>query len=141
VWARSPRSRRECGRSRLDRRASPRAARRVDLVDDNGAVSYSVESRAQELGIRLALGASKHRVLSLVMGECVRLTGLGIVLGTGVALFASHAMARFLYGVTPTDAVTFVMLSLALLGVALVACYAPARRAMRVDPLTAMRAE
>ena len=106
-----------------------------------GAVAYSVTSRSQEIGIRLALGAPRRRVFALVLGQGVRITGLGIAIGVALALVLLKAMAGFLYGVEATDPATFVALSALLLGVALLACYVPARRATRVDPLTAMRAE
>jgi predicted permease len=106
-----------------------------------GAVSYAVTSRTQEIGIRLALGAPRRRVLGLVLGHCVRITSLGIAIGVALALVLLKAIAGFLYGVEPTDPATFATLSLLLLAVALLACYVPARRAARVDPLVAMRAE
>lgn len=106
-----------------------------------GAVSYSVASRSRELGIRLALGAPKRRVFALVMRESVRLTALGIAIGVALALLLLRTMASFLYGVESSDAVTFVSLSLLFLAVTLVASYVPARRAVRVDPVNAMRTE
>ena len=106
-----------------------------------GAVAYSVTSRSQEIGIRLALGAPRRRVFALVLGQGVRITGIGIAIGLVLALLLLKAISGFLYGVEATDPATFVALSLLLLGVALLACYVPARRATRVDPLTAMRAE
>lgn len=106
-----------------------------------GAVSYSVASRTRELGVRVALGASPRRVFGLVLGQCVRITVLGIAIGLGIALLALRVMEGFLYGIEPTDPATFAALSALLLAVALLAGYVPARRAMRVDPLVAMRVE
>jgi putative ABC transport system permease protein len=106
-----------------------------------GSVSYAVTSRTQELGIRAALGAPLPRLFALVLGQGVRITMLGIAIGVALALVVLKAMARFLYGVESTDPATFAVLSLVLLAVAMVACYVPARRAMRVDPLVAMRSE
>jgi len=106
-----------------------------------GAVSYSVATRTREIGVRLALGAQKRRVFALVLGQCVRITTLGIAAGLAIAAIALLMIAGFLYGVNSTDPATFASLSLLLLVVALLACYVPARRAMRVDPLIAMRAE
>lgn len=106
-----------------------------------GAVSYSVTSRTQELGVRLALGAPKRRVFALVLAQGVRLTLLGIAIGGVLAVGLSRAIAGFLYGIESTDPATFGALSLLLLAVALLACYLPARRAMRVDPLVVMRCD
>jgi predicted permease len=106
-----------------------------------GAVSYSVTSRTQEIGIRLALGAPRRRVFALVLSQCVRITGLGIAAGVTLALVVLRAIAGYLYGVEATDPATFAALSLLLFAVAVLAGYVPARRAARVDPLTAIRAE
>jgi putative ABC transport system permease protein len=106
-----------------------------------GSVSYAVTSRTQEIGIRLALGAPKGRLFALVLGQGVRITALGIAIGVALALVVLRTMASFLYGVDSTDPATFGVLSLVLLAVAMLACYVPARRAMRVDPLVAMRSE
>ena len=106
-----------------------------------GAVSYSVTSRTQEIGIRLALGAPRRRVFALVLSQCLRITGAGIAIGLALALVLLRAIAGFLYGIEATDPATFASLSIVLLSVALLACYLPARRAARVDPLVAMRAE
>lgn len=106
-----------------------------------GAVSYAVTSRTRELGVRLALGAPRRRVCALILGHSLRITLLGIVIGSALALVLLKTMAGFLYGVEPTDPATFVVLSTLLLVVATLASYVPARRAMRVDPLITMRAE
>jgi predicted permease len=104
-----------------------------------GVISYSVRQRRQEIGIRMALGASRQQVFGMVIGEGARLAGLGIALGMLAALVATRAMASFLYGVQASDPATFVAVSVVLASVALLACYLPARRAMRVDPVRAMR--
>ncbi len=106
-----------------------------------GAVSYSVTSRTQEIGVRLALGAPRRRVFALVLSQCVRITSLGIAIGIAMALVVLKAMTGFLYGIEATDPATFASLSVLLLAVAMLACYVPARRAARVDPNVAMRAE
>jgi putative ABC transport system permease protein len=106
-----------------------------------GAVSYSVTSRTQEIGVRLALGAPRRRVFALVLSQCVRITSLGIAIGIALALVVLKAMTGFLYGIEATDPATFASLSVLLLAVAMLACYVPARRAARVDPIVAMRAE
>jgi predicted lysophospholipase L1 biosynthesis ABC-type transport system permease subunit len=104
-----------------------------------GAVSYSVVDRAQEIGIRLALGADRRTILAMVLRQAVRVTGAGIGVGLAIALVMLRMMTSFLYGIEPTDAPTFALVSLTLFGVALAACCIPARRAMRVDPIIAMR--
>jgi predicted permease len=106
-----------------------------------GVISYSVERRTQEIGIRIALGAQRRSVLGMVLGQGARLTGIGIGAGMVTTLGVTRLMASFLYGVRPTDAATFAGVALFLAGVAVVACYIPARRAMRIDPLTALRYE
>jgi predicted permease len=104
-----------------------------------GAVSYSVVDRAQEIGIRIALGADRRTILAMVLRQAVRVTGAGIGVGLAIALVMLRMMTSFLYGIEPTDAPTFALVSLTLFGVALAACCIPARRAMRVDPIIAMR--
>jgi predicted permease len=106
-----------------------------------GVVSYSVSQRTRELGIRIALGATEDRVVRLVIGQGMGLTVAGVAIGLVGAYWLVHLLATLLYGVTATDTVTFVGVSVVLLGVASLASYLPARRASRVDPVIAMRAE
>ncbi|MGB7754208.1 MAG: ABC transporter permease [Candidatus Acidiferrales bacterium] len=106
-----------------------------------GVISYSVLQRTQEIGIRMALGAQRRKVFGMVLGQGARLAGLGIAIGLVAALGVTRLMASFLYGVRPTDPLTFAGVSLLLLGIALLACYLPARRAMRVDPMVALKYE
>ncbi len=106
-----------------------------------GVISYSVQQRTQEIGIRMAMGATRRDVLRMVLGMGARLAALGIVIGLGFAWMATRAMANFLYGIQPTDAPTFAFVPALLMTVALFACYLPARRATRVDPLVALRHE
>jgi predicted permease len=106
-----------------------------------GVLSYSVSQRTQEIGVRVALGAARADVLRLVVGQGLRLAGIGIVLGTAAALGVTPAARTMLYKVTPTDPFSFGAVAVFLLLVALTASYIPARRAMAVDPLIAMRNE
>jgi predicted permease len=106
-----------------------------------GVISYSVAQRVQEIGVRVALGADRQDILGMVLGQGARLAGLGIAIGLVAAFAATRLMTSFLYGVRPTDPLTFVGVSLLLIGVALLGCYLPARRALRVDPMTALRSE
>jgi len=104
-----------------------------------GVMSYSVEQRTQEMGLRMALGASPRDVLTLVTVHGVRLAVVGIVLGAVAAWGLSRVLASALFGVTPTDPLTFGTIAV-LLAVAVLAVYIPARRASRVDPAVALRA-
>ncbi len=106
-----------------------------------GVISYSVLQHTQEIGIRMALGAQRRKVFRMVLGQGARLAAMGIAIGLVAALGVTRLMARFLFGVRPTDPLTFAGVSLLLLGIALLACYLPARRAMRVDPMVALKYE
>jgi ABC-type antimicrobial peptide transport system permease subunit len=106
-----------------------------------GVMSYAVASRTREIGIRLALGAQRGGVFALVMARGARLTAAGVALGIGGALAATTGLEKLLYGVTPTDPVTLASVTALLAGVALLACWLPARRAMRVDPAVTLRYE
>jgi predicted permease len=106
-----------------------------------GVISYSVAQRTPEIGIRMALGAQKRDVMRLVMGQGVWLALIGVVIGIAGALAATRLMSSFLFGVTATDPVTFGAVALLLLMVALGASFVPARRAMRLDPIKALRYE
>jgi predicted permease len=106
-----------------------------------GVISYLVSERTHEIGIRLALGAQSRSILRMVLSQGLRLAIAGAAFGLVGALVVAHLMAGVLYGVRPTDPVTFAAVALLLIGVALLACYIPARRAIRVDPLVALRYE
>jgi predicted permease len=106
-----------------------------------GVISFLVGQRTREIGIRLALGAQRASILNAVLREGMDLAITGAAVGVTAALIASHLMAGQLYGVKPTDPITFLGVAALLVGIALLACYVPARRAMRVDPLTALRHE
>jgi len=100
-----------------------------------------VAQRTREIGIRMALGAKRNDVLRLVLGEGFKLTIIGVVLGLVGAFAATKVLRNLLFEVKPTDPFTFIAVSLSLLVVALLACYIPARRATKVDPLEAIRYE
>jgi ABC-type antimicrobial peptide transport system permease subunit len=104
-----------------------------------GVVAFAVNQRTREIGIRMALGADSAKVIRLVVRESVRLVGIGLAIGIGLALPASMPLARALYGVRPADPVTFGLVAGVLLLTALLASYLPARRAVLVDPLVALR--
>jgi predicted permease len=106
-----------------------------------GVISYLVDQRAHEIGVRVALGASRRDILHLVVGHGARMAAVGIVLGTAGALALTRVMANQLFGVTAHDPATFAATAAILLGVALIACYLPARRASRLDPLISLGRE
>ncbi len=106
-----------------------------------GTISFLVSERTHEIGIRLALGANRRKILGMVLRQGLELAIVGAAMGVVGALIVSHLMAGLLYGVAPTDPLTFVGVALVLTAVALAACYIPARRAMRVDPMIALRYE
>jgi predicted permease len=106
-----------------------------------GVIAYTVSWRTREIGIRAALGAQRRNVILMVVRQGVQLVTIGIVIGVALSLAATRVLGSFLYGLSATDLLSFLYVSLLLLGVALAACYVPARRATRIDPIVALRDE
>jgi ABC-type antimicrobial peptide transport system permease subunit len=106
-----------------------------------GTISYVVNEQTHDIGVRLALGAGRQQIMAMVLRQGLWLAMAGAAVGLVGALIVSHLMAGLLFGVRPTDPLTFVGVTLLLTAVALAACYIPAMRAMRVDPLVALRYE
>ena len=106
-----------------------------------GVISYSVAQRTRELGIRIALGAQRSDVLRLILRQGMTLVAAGVIFGVAASLGLTRLIASLLYGISASDPLTFLLFSVALVLVAFVACWLPARRAARVDPVIALRAE
>ncbi|MYN64406.1 MAG: FtsX-like permease family protein, partial [Acidobacteria bacterium] len=104
-----------------------------------GVLSYTVSQRRREIGVRMALGAGRGQVVKLVVGQGGVLVAAGVVLGLVAAATASRIVESVLFGVTPADPLTFTAVTAVLLGVALLACWLPARRAARIDPMNVLR--
>ena len=110
------------------------------LIGVYGVLSLSVASRRQEMAIRMAVGAQRQNVFGLILSEGLRLVGAGVVIGAAVAIASTRVLRALLFGVEPTDPLTFATMVLLFVAVVL-ACYIPARRASKVDPMAALRHE
>ena len=106
-----------------------------------GLMAYSVQQRTQEIGIRVALGADAHRVRNMVLRQGMSVVLVGVAIGMASAFGLTRVIAAFLFGVTSRDPLVFIVVPVVLTGVALVGVWLPARRAARVDPVVALRAE
>lgn len=106
-----------------------------------GLLAFTVTQRQREIGVRLALGAQRHQVLNLIVGQGCRLIGIGIALGLLGSLALTRVLSALLFEITPTDPATFLAVTIILFAVAVLACYVPARRAAGIDPITALRHE
>jgi putative ABC transport system permease protein len=113
----------------------------LSVVGLYGLMTYSVTQRVPEIGIRITLGAQRGQILSMVVGQGLRLALAGIAVGIAGAFALSRILAKFLYGVAATDPMTYAAVAALLLAVAVLASYIPARRATRIDPITALRCE
>lgn len=104
-----------------------------------GVISYSITQSTQELGIRMALGANRRNILSLIVGQGAKLALIGVGLGIVASLLLTRVLSSLLYGVSATDPIVFAGLAILLIGIVLLACFIPAQRATKLDPMLALR--
>jgi ABC-type antimicrobial peptide transport system permease subunit len=113
----------------------------LGMVGLYGVLAYSVSQRTREIGVRMALGAQPQKILALVLGRGMAIVAVGLGLGVGAALVLTRVLSFMLFGVRPDDPLTYAMIVPLLGVVAVAACYIPARRATRVEPMVALRCE
>jgi putative ABC transport system permease protein len=113
----------------------------LSVIGIYGVMSYFVNARTHEIGVRVALGALPRDVAELIGGLGLKLSAIGVIIGAALAFALTRLISKFLYGVKPTDPLTYVIVAITLTAVALLACFIPARRATRVDPMVALRHE
>jgi ABC-type antimicrobial peptide transport system permease subunit len=113
----------------------------IAAIGQYALVSFDMRRRTRELGLRMAIGASSRQVLAGVVSDGMRLTAIGLTLGFTLSLLIGQGLSRVLFGVTPTDAMTYSSVFASLTLASLLACYMPARRAARINPISALRYE
>jgi putative ABC transport system permease protein len=113
----------------------------LSVIGIYGVIAYNITQRTNEIGVRMALGAQHRDIIRLIMGQAGKLIGLGLLIGLAGSLAGSRLLQSLLFEVSPYDPASLVLIVLLLTTVALLACYLPARRATKVDPTVALRAE